>query len=243
MREEAEKYNVAFRDKTPEETLEFFLRKYDGRIALSSSLAAEDQVLTDMVLKIKNDARIFTLDTGRLHQETYNAMQATSEKYGMKYEVYFPDADEVEEMIRNHGPNLFYASVENRRRCCHVRKVGPLKRALKTLDVWITGMRASQSVTRADISKIEYDENNKVIKLNPIFDWSAEDVWKYINKNHVPYNELHDKGYPSIGCAPCTRAVEKGEDVRAGRWWWESPEQKECGLHCKDARNKETKND
>lgn len=208
-----------------------FLERYNERIALASSLGAEDQVLTDLVLKLKPTARIFILDTGRLPQETYLTMEATMEKYQFKYEVYCPNNSQLEQLQREYGPNLFYKSIEHRKLCCQVRKIEPLQRVLKTVDVWITGLRREQAVTRTDIEIIEWDETNQLLKLNPLADWTTEQVWQYIKANQVPYNKLHDLNYPSIGCAPCTRAVQSGEHERAGRWWWEAPEHKECGLH------------
>lgn len=227
---------IRFKNSTAQELLGFFLAQYKKRIALASSLGAEDQVLTDMILKIDNSARIFTIDTGRLPEETYRTISETMKKYQMHFEVYFPATKDVEEMESRYGPNLFYESVENRKRCCEIRKVRPLQRVLQTLDVWITGMRKEQAVTRQQISLIEWDEVNHLLKLNPLADWTTEQVWRYIKENGVPYNELHDKNYPSIGCAPCTRAVEPGEDIRAGRWWWEAQEHKECGLHYRDGK-------
>jgi phosphoadenosine phosphosulfate reductase len=200
---------------------------------LSSSLGAEDQVLTDLMLKIDKNANIFTLDTGRLHPETYDVMDATNLKYGVKINVFFPLNDDVQELYSTQGINGHFESIENRKRCCGIRKIEPLKRALKPLKVWITGLRATQSVTRVDMPVVEWDENFKVIKVNPLINWSEENVWDYIKENNVPYNKLHDQGFPSIGCAPCTRAIKPGEDIRAGRWWWENPEHKECGLHAK----------
>jgi phosphoadenosine phosphosulfate reductase len=229
-----------FESKSAEEILRHFLSAYSAggrikdRIALASSLGAEDQALTHMVLSIKPDARIFVLDTGRFHCETYELMAKTMKKYTMRYEVLFPEREDVEELESLYGPNLFYESIENRKKCCDVRKIRPLKRILSALDVWITGLRREQAVTRDSIARIEWDEGNGLIKLNPLADWSEKNVWDYIRKNDVPYNTLHDSGFPSIGCAPCTRAVAPGEDVRAGRWWWEKPEQKECGLHVVD---------
>lgn len=213
------------------EILEYFLKEYKEKAALSSSLGAEDQVLTDLMLKIDKNANIFTLDTGRLHPETYNVMDATNLKYGIKIDVFFPRNQDVEELYFSQGINGHFESIENRKRCCNIRKIEPLKRALKPLKVWITGLRASQSVTRVDTPIVEWDENFKIIKVNPLINWSEEMVWDYIKSNSVPYNKLHDQGFPSIGCAPCTRAIKEGEDVRAGRWWWENPEHKECGLH------------
>jgi phosphoadenosine phosphosulfate reductase len=207
------------------------LEKFGQRVALSSSFGAEDMVLIDMLLTIDPKARVFTLDTGRLPQETYNVIDATRQKYGATIEVLFPQPEAVQNMVEEHGMNLFYHSVENRKLCCGVRKMEPLRRALSTLDAWITGLRREQSVTRTAVHKVEWDEGNKLIKVNPLVDWSHEDVWKYIREHNVPYNALHDRGYPSIGCGPCTRAVQPGEHERAGRWWWENPESKECGLH------------
>lgn len=225
--------NDSFKNKSPQEILEYFLNEYKNNAALSSSLGAEDQVLTDMMLKITKDANIFTLDTGRLNPETYNVMDATNLKYGIKLNVFFPKNKEIENLYKEQGINGFYESIENRKSCCFIRKMEPLQRALKPLSVWITGLRASQSVTREALPLIEYDKANDVIKVNPLLNWSEEMVWTYIKENRVPYNKLHDQGFPSIGCAPCTRAIKKGEDVRSGRWWWENPEHKECGLHIK----------
>jgi len=223
--------NSLFLDKSPEEVLSFFLTEYKGKIALSSSLSIEDQVLTDLIEKIDKDARIFTLDTGRLFPETYSLIDKTNIRYNIKLEVLFPDYKEVEKMVKTEGINLFYAGIDQRKLCCNVRKLQPLKRAFKGLDVWICGLRREQSVTRQAVQLVEWDENNGLIKLNPLINFTEQEVWDYIKKNSVPYNKLHDKGFPSIGCQPCTRAIEPGEDIRAGRWWWENPEQKECGLH------------
>ena len=179
-----------------------------------------------------NDFRVFTLDTGRLNQETYDCMDAIRERYGVKIEVFFPEAGAVEKLVRENGMNLFYDSVELRKSCCGVRKVEPLTRALKGLDAWMTGLRREQAVTRADVRKVELDrDHGDIVKINPLVDWSHDEVWDYIRKHNVPYNRLHQHGYPSIGCAPCTRAVKPGEELRAGRWWWENPNTKECGLH------------
>jgi phosphoadenosine phosphosulfate reductase len=230
-REIISKLAADFREADAEELLRHFLSAYKDRIALASSLGAEDQVLTHIVLSIRPDARIFILDTGRLHGETYDLMDRTMKQYGMRYEFLFPEAADVEEMESVHGPNHFYDSVENRKQCCIIRKVKPLRRVLSTLDVWITGLRKGQAVTRNTLEKIEWDKANGLVKLNPLADWSEERVWQTIREHDIPYNKLHDKGYPSIGCAPCTRAIKPGEDIRAGRWWWETPEQKECGLH------------
>ncbi|WP_417325722.1 phosphoadenylyl-sulfate reductase [Halarcobacter sp.] len=225
--------NQKFQNSTAQEITEYFIKEYGQDAALSSSLGAEDQVLTDMVLKVDKSANIFTLDTGRLHPETYDVMDATNLKYGVKLNVFFPLNEKVEELYQKQGINGHFESIENRKNCCNIRKMEPLRRALKPLKVWITGLRAAQSVTRTDMPVVEYDENFEVIKVNPLINWSEEDVWDYIKQNNVPYNKLHEQGFPSIGCAPCTRAIKDGEDIRAGRWWWENPEHKECGLHAK----------
>ena len=230
--------NERFRDAPAEEVVGFFLEAYKGRIALSSSLSIEDQTLTDIIVK-KGGARIFTLDTGRLFPETYplikelvqELIDKTNLTYGILLEVFFPDYREVQRMVREEGINLFYNSIESRHRCCQIRKLEPLARAFKGLDAWICGLRREQSVTRKDMQTVEWDEQHQLIKVNPLISWTEQQVWDYIRQNHVPYNKLHDKGYPSIGCEPCTRAVKPGEDVRAGRWWWESPDHRECGLH------------
>jgi len=205
--------------------------RFGRRVALSSSFGAEDMVLIDMLMRVDPQARIVTLDTGRLPQETYNVMDATRERYGAAIEAFFPQADAVQAMVAEHGVNLFYHSVDFRKLCCGIRKTEPLKRALAGLDAWITGLRREQSVTRTAVHKIEWDESNQLVKVNPLADWTQDDVWTYIREHNVPYNALHDRGYPSIGCAPCTRAIQPGEDQRAGRWWWEHPDTKECGLH------------
>lgn len=230
-KEEISTLNEALRGASPQEVLAQVLQKFGDKIALSSSLGAEDQVLTDMLMKINPKARIFTLDTGRLFPETYDLIDRTSRKYKTKIEVFFPEHQKVEKMVNEKGINLFYESVENRKFCCHLRKIEPLQRAFAELDAWVCGLRAGQAVTRKDIALVEWDENNGLVKVNPLASWSEEQVWAYIHEHKVPYNVLHDKGFPSIGCQPCTRAVEPGEDVRAGRWWWENPDTKECGLH------------
>jgi phosphoadenosine phosphosulfate reductase len=206
-------------------------------VALACSFQAEESVLIDMMSRLRGaDFRIFTLDTGRLNQETYDCMDAIRARYGISVEVYFPDALKVQDMVRSRGLNLFYNSVEERKLCCAVRKVEPLNRALKGLAAWMTGLRREQALTRTEVGKVELDaDHDNILKINPLVDWSYDDVWNYIRENNVPFNRLHKQGYPSIGCAPCTRAVQAGEDSRAGRWWWENPETKECGLHVRSA--------
>jgi phosphoadenosine phosphosulfate reductase len=217
----------------PEGVLGLVLDRFGQKTALASSFGAEDMVLVDMLARIDPQARIFTLDTGRLPQETYNLIDATRQKYGVSIEVLFPQPDAVQAMVADHGVNLFYHSVDNRKLCCGVRKMEPLRRALSRLDAWITGLRREQSVTRTSVHKIEWDDANGLVKVNPLVEWTHADVWAYIREHNVPYNALHDRGYPSIGCAPCTRAVQPGDHERSGRWWWEHPETKECGLHVK----------
>lgn len=227
-----QQYNERFGNESPLKVLEFFLNEYSGKIAFASSLGAEDQVLTHMVLSINPSIKIFTLDTGRLFPETYDLIDRTNSRFNFNMQVYFPSAKKVEKMVHEKGINLFYASVENRKICCYTRKIEPLHRALEGYDMWITGLRKDQSVTRHQNKLVELDENNHgLIKLNPLINWSEEMVWNYIEEYNIPYNKLHDQGFSSIGCQPCTRAIEKKEDVRAGRWWWEHPEHKECGLH------------
>ena len=223
--------NERFRDASAQEVVGYFLKAYQGRIALSSSLSIEDQTLTDIIVAQDKAARIFTLDTGRLFPETYQLIEKTNMTYGIKIEVFFPDYHEVQRMVREEGINLFYNSIESRHRCCQIRKLEPLKRAFQGLDVWICGLRREQSITRQDMQVVEWDEIHQLIKVNPLISWTEQQVWDYIKKNGVPYNKLHNRGYPSIGCEPCTRAVQPGEDVRSGRWWWESPDHRECGLH------------
>ena len=201
--------------------------------SFANSLGAEDMVLTDLIVKKKLPIEIFSLDTGRLPLETYDLMAAVDKHYGLKLKIYFPRPDEVESYVRNHGINAFYESTTLRKACCYARKVEPLKRALAGKRAWITGMRAEQAATRGNLAIREFDEGNGLEKFNPLSDWSEKEIWTYIKQNNVPYNALHDKFYPSIGCAPCTRAISMGEDVRSGRWWWENPESKECGLHIK----------
>jgi len=234
MKENIHLLNKKFENAPIEEVLKYFLSTYGEKIALASSLGAEDQVLTDLLLKQDAKAKIFTLDTGRLYEQTYKVMDLTNRKYNIKIDVLFPHAKDVETLYQTQGINGFKESIENRKECCHIRKIAPLKRALSTLDVWITGLRRSQSQTRESMKLVEFDEGNNLIKINPLIEWSEEEVWDYLKKHKVPYNELHEQGFPSIGCAPCTRAIAAGEDIRSGRWWWESPEHKECGLHLKN---------
>ena len=224
--------------KSAPEILKWGFEKFGDKMVLASSFGAEDVILIDMMCKInRNLTRVFTLDTGRLNQETYDLIDKIRKKYEIIVDVYFPKASDIEKMVATKGMNLMYDSIENRKLCCNLRKIEPLKRALKQFDCWITGLRREQTVTRNKILKIEFDSlNNNIIKLNPLADWTNDEIWKYIHENEIPYNELHDKGYPSIGCEPCTRGIKKGEDPRAGRWWWENDVHKECGLHWKEGK-------
>jgi phosphoadenosine phosphosulfate reductase len=201
------------------------------RVALASSFSIEDQAITHMAWSHDRKARVFTLDTGRIFQETYDVMQETKEKYSMTIEECVPDAGDVASTVEEKGPNLFYLSVENRQLCCDIRKVRPLRKKLASVDAWITGQRREQSVTRTGLDVVEWDAQFNNIKINPLAAWTEDQVWEYIKTNNVPFNRLYKAGFRSIGCAPCTRAVGKDEDVRSGRWWWESPDHKECGLH------------
>jgi phosphoadenosine phosphosulfate reductase len=208
--------------------------EFGNAVSLACSFGAEDVVLIDMVLKVNPEARIFVLDTGRLHQETYDVLDRCRVKYGIEFEVFNPDTVLLQELLRSKGTNSFRTSIENRKECCGIRKVEPLRRALAGQKAWITGLRREQAVTRLSLAKVENDEvHGGILKLNPLADWTESQVWDYIRANDLPYNALHDQGFPSIGCAPCTRAVQPGEDIRAGRWWWEDPTNKECGLHVK----------
>ena len=202
-----------------------------NRVALASSFGVEDQVLTDMICTADRAARIFTLDTGRHFEETYETWQRSVDKWHIRYEVCAPDPQEVAALVADSGPNLFYNSVEARKNCCAVRKTRPLDKVLSTVDAWIVGLRSEQAVTRTGLQPIEWDEVHGIYRISPLYNWTEAQVWEYIRVNTIPYNKLQDKGFRSIGCAPCTRAIGKDDDVRAGRWWWEEPQHKECGLH------------
>ena len=231
-KEEVASANATLEKASPQEVLRWALSTFGDTIALAWS-GAEDVAVLDMMHRIDpKAARAFVLDTGRLNPETYELIDEVQAKYKIRIDILAPDAAAVEKMVAAKGINLFYRSLENRKECCGVRKVEPLNRILKTLDGWITGLRRTQAVTRGKLSKVEIDfQHDKIVKVNPLADWSTAQVFEYLQTNKVPTNKLHSMGYPSIGCAPCTRAVKPGEDERAGRWWWENPESKECGLH------------
>jgi phosphoadenosine phosphosulfate reductase len=200
-------------------------------VTFANSLGAEDMVLTDLIARYQPDIEMFSLDTGRLPQETYDLMQEVRQRYSVPLIIYFPDRVLIEKYVAQNGINGFYDSVEQRKGCCHIRKVEPLKRALTGKRAWLTGMRRDQAVTRGSLEVSSFDADHGLQKINPLLDWTNAEVWEYIKQNNVPYNKLHDRFFPSIGCAPCTRSVTPGEDIRSGRWWWENPENKECGLH------------
>ena len=213
------------------ESLKHIADLYPGKVVFSTSFGWEDQVISHIIFKNNLPIKVFTLETGRLFPETYYVWNRTLEMYGKQIHAYYPNTQAVENMISIKGPSSFYESVENRKECCGIRKVEPLKRALAGNSVWITGIRADQSMNREHMDNVEWDEGNQLLKYHPIFNWTLEQVKEFIRANNIPYNPLHDKGFPSIGCAPCTRAVSDGEDFRAGRWWWEDQSKKECGLH------------
>ncbi len=217
-------------EHTIEETLDYFTRLFPGAVKFSSSLGQEDQVVTDIIARNKLDVEIFTIDTGRLFPETYELLERTGYRYNINIKTYFPQAEAVQEFVNTQGINGFYHAIENRISCCGIRKVEPLNRALQGCKMWITGIRGDQSENRSHMPLVEWNEAKQLYKFNPLLHWSYDDVLRYIAQFHVPYNKLHDQGFISIGCAPCTRAIEPGEDPRAGRWWWEASK-KECGLH------------
>ncbi len=214
-----------------EDFLALLVERFPGKVTFSTSFSYEDQVITHAILKNNLPVSLFTLDTGRLFAETYSVWSSTNEAYGTRVTAYYPNQQLLQEFVAEKGPNSFYESVENRKQCCYIRKVEPLKRALAGNQVWITGLRSEHSGDRKDLPMVEWDEANQVIKYHPILHWTQEAVKTYIAANKIPYNPLHDKGFVSIGCAPCTRAIKPGEDFRAGRWWWEDADKKECGLH------------
>ncbi len=218
--------------------LKLLAETYPGKVVFSTSFSYEDQAITHQVLSNKLPITIFTLDTGRLFPETYSVWSSTNSTYGTQVKAFYPNEALLQEFVSVKGPNSFYESVDNRKQCCYIRKVEPLKRALAGNAVWITGLRAEHSGERHDLPIIEWDESNQVIKYHPLLHWTTEEVKQYIADNHIPYNPLHDQGFVSIGCAPCTRAVRPGEDFRAGRWWWEGADKKECGLHVHEPAGK-----
>ena len=237
--ENIDAYRKDLEGKNATETLKWAAETFRGRIVFASSLGAEDQAITSLIARNRIDIPIATLDTGRLFPETYDLIAETEKLYGIKIKVYTPPRDELEAFVNAHGVNAFRESLELRHACCRIRKLQSLKRLLAGNDAWVCGLRKSQSVTRTDLSVLEKDEGNGLLKVSPLIDWSEEKVWEFLKFWGVPYNPLHDRGFPSIGCACCTRAVKRTEDVRAGRWWWEAPEHRECGLHARREKAKE----
>jgi len=230
---EAGEAAVELDDREPQEVIAWAIEKFGRSLGICSSFQADGCVLIDMAWRIDPGIRVFTIDTGRQPQETYDVIDQIRDRYGIRTEVFAPDTSVVEQMVTKHGTNLFYRDVNLRLLCCQVRKVLPLRRALMSFDAWVTGLRRDQWATRSNIRKIEIDhDHGGIVKVAPLADWTEEEVWDYIRTNDVPYNALYDKGFPSIGCAPCTRAVEPGGDPRSGRWWWETGAPKECGMHC-----------
>ncbi len=221
----------AIKDLDHIDRLQYIARKFPDKVIFTTSFGIEDQVITDMIFKHDIPVKVVTLDTGRLFEETYKVYYNTLNAYHKPIQVFYPNTAVVEQMVSEKGPYSFYESIENRKECCNIRKVEPLQRALSGMDCWVTGIRAEQSRGRTDMSMIEDDEGYRLLKFNPLLDWTLDDVMDYLKQHHVPYNSLHDKGFVSIGCAPCTRAIKPGDDFRAGRWWWENNSGKECGLH------------
>jgi len=228
----------SFESWDAERVLAWSIENFHPRLVLSASFGApEGMVLLDLMQRIEPGVRVFTLDTGRLPQATHDLIDRVRDRYGVTVEVVFPDPTEVVEMVRNGGQNLFYESVEKRQLCCRIRKVEPMRRYFATagIDAWVAGLRRGQGVTRSEAAKLEIDETHGgIVKVNPLVDWSLEQVWDYVRDHNVPVNRLHKQGYPSVGCDPCSRAIQPGEDIRAGRWWWENPETKECGIHVEE---------
>ncbi len=231
---EAGELSVEFEGQEPWDLLEWAIDRFGGRLAISTAFQEGDVALIDMAYKIDPDVRVFSMDTGRLPQETFDLIEQLRDRYeGLRLELISPDAGQVQRLVDRHGPNLFFKSVENRLLCCNVRKVQPLTRALADLDAWVTGLRRDQWASRSDIRKIEIDhDHGAIVKLNPLAEWQEDEVWDYLRENEVPTHPLYEQGYTSIGCAPCTKPVAKGQPVRAGRWWWETDAPKECGMHC-----------
>ncbi|GAA5222062.1 phosphoadenylyl-sulfate reductase [Membranihabitans marinus] len=225
-----DKLNQVLGSASPEDALEWLSQQPEFNVTFSTSFGQEDQVITDMIFRNDLDINVFTLDTGRLFQETYDVFDLTLKRYKKSIDVFYPKEEKVQELLTTKGPNSFYESVENRKECCSVRKIEPLGRALSPFNIWVTGLRAGQSENRSDMKRFQYDLKFGIIKFNPLLHWSLVDTENYLNEYKVPQNTLHRQGYVSIGCAPCTRAITEGEDIRAGRWWWETSK-KECGLH------------
>ena len=231
--EKIDNYIKLFSGKNTEQVLQLLSSDAEVKTVFSTSLGYEDQVITHFIFSNQLNIDVFTLDTGRLFPETYSVLNSTLNRYKRPIKVYYPNTIEVEKLVTEKGPYSFYETTDNRKECCYIRKVEPLKRALKGYDIWITGIRAEQSGNRSDMPIVEWDVANQIIKVHPLLYWTLDEVKQFISKHNIPYNSLHDKGFVSIGCQPCTRAIKEGEDFRAGRWWWEDNTKKECGLHIK----------
>ena len=231
---EAGELSIEFEPEPAEELIAWAIERFSPRLSISTAFQTDGAVLLHMAYEIDPGIRLFSVDTGRLPQETYDLIEQMRDRYpNLQLDLLSPDAETIAAMVGRHGPNLFYRSVENRLLCCQVRKVQPLQRHLAGLDAWITGLRRDQWATRSDIRKVEIDhDHGAIVKLNPLADWTEDEVWDYVREHDLPYNALYDKGFTSIGCAPCTRPTKAGEDLRAGRWWWETNAPKECGIHC-----------
>lgn len=229
--------SLQLKNTPPEEALQYLSKQFPNKVVFSTSFSWEDQAITHINLSHKLPIQIFTIDTGRLFEETYSVWSRTQEHYQTKIQCFYPNHNELQPFVKQNGPNAFYESVALRKNCCYIRKVEPLKRALAGNAVWITGLRAQHSPQRMHLPQIEWDESNEIIKYHPLLYWNMEEVINYVHSNNIPYNSLHKKGFVSIGCAPCTRAIQPGEDFRAGRWWWEQNTSKECGLHNHAATN------
>lgn len=236
MESQLEQWRETLENMPPEMILAWAVETFGQKLILGSAMGPEAQILTHFIASEKLGIPVFTVDTGRVFEETYDLISRTNQQYNMRIRVFFPDQDDVETLAHRLGPNPFLNSVEDRKECCAMRKVFPLERALEGMDAWITGLRRDQSITRGRARVIEWDAKHGMVKINPLVNWSSEQVWSFIKTHNVPYNELHDKGFPSIGCKPCTRATQPGEDIRAGRWWWEEAEHRECGIHIVDGR-------
>ena len=231
IRNLADKYNTQIADQSIPEKLSYLSRQHPGKVIFTTSFGYEDQVITDFIFGNDIPVDVVTLDTGRMFEETYKVFRSTLERYGKPIRAFFPPAEKVEKLLNEKGPFSFYESIENRKECCYIRKVIPLQRALDGNEIWITGLRAAPSENRSDLNEFVWDEGNAILKFNPLLEWSLDEVKAYVKENNVPYNVLHDRGFVSIGCEPCTRAIKPGENFRAGRWWWEKNSGKECGLH------------
>jgi phosphoadenosine phosphosulfate reductase len=240
LKDRVEEISNIVSSMTAVDSLRWLSEQFPNEVTYSTAFGMEGQVITHFIFKNKIPIKVFTIDTGRQFQETYNVWRATNDKYGVNIETYYPLAPAVQKMLNEKGPNSFYDSVENRKECCFIRKVEPLNRALQGQKIWISGVRAEHSEQRAEMKQVEWDAARQMIKVYPLFHWTLEEIKSMITNENIPYNELFDKGFQSIGCAPCTRAVRNGDDARSGRWWWEGNTEKECGIHVPEAEKQPT---